>query len=128
MAQSPKCQGLDDSRDTMTAKAINTPHLHFSHKTWRNGPVHPCVVVVGLFVDAKLLLTTSLAFDVVVVAGACATGRLSHTCGWCVAVVVLEIEGENGLGLMGEVGVAAVSGFPRSRSPIFGRSRRVSIQ
>jgi len=117
------CQGLDDSRDTMTAKAINTPHLHFSHKTWRSCPVHPCGVVVGLFVDAKLLVfTTSLACDVVVAAGACAAGRLSHTCSWCVAVVDLEIEGENGLGLVGEVGVAVVSGFPLSCSPILGRS------
>lgn len=121
------CQGLDDSRDTMTAKAISTPHLHFSHNTWRSCPVHPCGVVVGLFVDAKLF-TTSLACDVVVVAGACATSRLSHTCGCCVAVVDLEIEGENGLGLIGEVGVTAASGFPLSCSPMFGRSRRASVQ
>jgi hypothetical protein len=112
----------------MTAKAISTPHLHFSHNTWRNCPVHPCGVVVGLLVDAKLVFTTSLACDVVVVAGACTTGRLSHTCGCCVAVVDLEIEGENGLGLIGEVGVVVISGFPLSRSPIFGRSRRVSVQ
>jgi hypothetical protein len=122
------CQGLDDRRDTMTAKAISTPHLHFSHNTWRSCPVHPCGVVVGLLVDAKLVFTTSLACDVVVVAGACTTGRLSHTCGCCVAVVDLEIEGENGLGLIGEVGVVVISGFPLSRSPIFGRSRRVSVQ
>lgn len=122
------CQGLDDNRDTMTAKAISTPHLHFSHKTWRSCPVHPCGVVIGLFIDVKPVFTTSFACNVVVVAGACAAGRLSHTCGWCMAVVDLEIEGENGLGLIGEVGVAAVSGFPLSRSPIFGRSLRVSVQ
>lgn len=73
---------------------------------------------------------TSFALDVVAVIACAPVGRLSRTCGWCVAEADRERGGDNKLAVCvrGAGCVTGGSGFPRSRSPIFGRSRSDSVQ
>jgi len=96
----------EDNLETITATAIKRPHRHF------------CQMISAQPPEVLLELASTTALDSVVAGGAamgcgfgaarsCSTARCGVGCGW---------------------EVVAPDGFPRTDSPIFGRSRRVGVQ
>lgn len=115
-------QEPEENRLTTTAKAINAPQRHFSQMTWRQVVAHP-VAGAGGFTVSRF---GSGAF-------------LRMTSAWRVGVAVtgLGVVEEGDIGaevdppLRGPLGTRVIigdSGFPRDRSPIFGRSRSSGAQ
>ena len=96
----------EDNLETITATAIKRPHRHFCQMTSAQPPE----------VLLELASTTALGS---VVAGGAATG-----CGFGAARGCSTARCDVGCGWEGVLS----DGFPRTDSPMFGRSRRVEVQ
>jgi len=109
-------------RETTTAKAIRTPHRHLSHTTCRHVAAHPRLPSPAPVVETARPFRGRAAPAVF---GAAASDWFdSPTFGG-------EIRGKRAVGVVDSEGsglCSAVSGVPRSFSPMFGSGRRDGVQ